>query len=985
MSKATFKINHTLSPNDDFYINIIKELKNIESLKFISNQRINQLASISWHSSHLRKLIYNWPEDVLEILSGKNKSLYKNINSSLDNIINFDECFLRKILREHRNRISLYCALNECLILERPSSIWAQMSKAAEKAISTTLIWLTNYYFKNKLININKINLNGLTVLALGKLGGNELNYSSDIDLIFIFSPEKSNLSFDKANKVYINLTRKFIDIMEKPDANGVAWKIDLRLRPDAGTTSIAISEDAAILYYESIARTWERAAFIKARTIAGNKNMGDNFLTIISSFIWRKFLDYSVISELLNLLSQLQKYKTTFGRNIKTDENGIRQVEFFTQIQQLVSGGRNLSVRKRATIEALNSLKNIQWISTKVDKELKSCYIFLRQIEHRLQMKNGNQTHTLPNDKNAIDQFSNFLGFSNINKFSKKLNHCDLIIKTHTKILTKDVLVDASLKFEPFNSTYKERLHSSNTSLSKIWSKITSKNNRYLINSSKELHQIIYKLITVSPDTLEKKKTIDFSIFLKKNGFKNINFIEGKIIHWMSGSSRFSRDHKTKVLLFKLLTIILPLFSNSNDPDSGFNNFCSVLENISIATNLFTLLLNNYNLFNLFTNILTTSPRLAKLISIYPDVLDSFIQTSPSSEILSKDNYKELLILNSNKYNEEEKLENLRRTHREFHFRICLQVFLKLINLKQAGIAFTNLANACLDIIIPISLSNVSKRYGKCPCNFGLVMFGRFASKEMNAASDLDFVVVYNENLNQLSNKQTAASIYFARFARTLINHLSAPMAEGRLYETDMRLRPSGLAGPVATSLISFQEYYKTSSWEWEKIALLKSTPISIDLEFLKIIKNTLKHSKLNKPNKINLVKEIKKMRLSRKSNFPIFNNLHWTENKYVKGGQRDIDFLEWFEKNNNSKKFDSGNNKNRNNVKNTKDLYNSIDQVISSCFMEKPKNQFSKSFIISLLNFTKYKLINKLKEDVLITRKEVHRKLDNYIKHYS
>ena len=303
-------------------------------------------------------------------------------------------------------------------------------------------------------------------------------------------------------------------------------------------------------------------------------------------------------------------------------------------------------------------------------------------------------------------------------------------------------------------------------------------------------------------------------------------------------------------------------MMSESKDPDAAFINFSSIINNISITTNFFSLLLNKKELFELLIQILTTSNRLANDISKHPDLLDSFIQHSISSKLISRNQYKNEFRKIIQQKPEEIKLESLRKLKREFHFRICLQSFLNLIDSKQAGKAFTNLSGACLETVLEIAILNMSKRYGKPPCEFGLVMFGRFASSQMNASSDLDFVVVYD---NEDNSNSISPSYYFASFARTLINFLSSPMSEGKLYETDMRLRPSGLTGPVATSLKSFRDYYKIRAWEWEKIAIRKTSVISLKSDFQSKLYQTIKYirSLKLKPNK--LASEIINMKQSR------------------------------------------------------------------------------------------------------------------------
>ena len=955
--------NHPKIIKDENFKKLREKINKLPPLHSISNQKLDILSSIAWHSEFLSRLIMKWPKEVTQVLMGETKDLFITINNELNDIENFNEITLRKKIRTHRLKISLLCALNECFNLIEPNIIWKMMSDAAEISISSVVNWITNDFYKNNILTISDVTKNGFFVLALGKLGARELNFFSDLDLIFIFDENKSKLNIETARKAYIKFAHRFIDIMEKPDSNGIAWKIDLRLRPDPAATSIAISQNAAILYYETMARTWERAAFIRSRVIAGNMNIGNNFLKIISPFIWRKYLDYSVISELFSLLSQLQKYKKNLGRNIKTSECGIREIEFFTQIQQLIAGGRYPEIRTNNTIDALYLLSKNNWISNLTCNELIKSYIFLRQIEHRLQMKNGIQTHSIPSEQGKASIISSFSGFENLNNFNKVLKASDQNVRSHTQKFFEKNIENEEFNFEISN--FSPRPETIN------FGKKFNFNSNKSINTKKIIDKInnnIFGLISNSDSVSLESLNLN----LENLGYKNPNSVSKNIIFWMSGNKKFSRNHKSKIFLYKLLTILLPMMSESKDPDAAFINFSSIINNISITTNFFSLLLNKKELFELLIQILTTSNRLANDISKHPDLLDSFIQHSISSKLISRNQYKNEFRKIIQQKPEEIKLESLRKLKREFHFRICLQSFLNLIDSKQAGKAFTNLSGACLETVLEIAILNMSKRYGKPPCEFGLVMFGRFASSQMNASSDLDFVVVYD---NEDNSNSISPSYYFASFARTLINFLSSPMSEGKLYETDMRLRPSGLTGPVATSLKSFRDYYKLRAWEWEKIAIRKTSVISLKSDFQSKLYQTIKYirSLKLKPNKLaSEIINMKQTRNLKQFEFSIY------ETKYVDGGQRDLEFLNTFMKNSKTRDISNGN------LNKIQELYDSIDQIISSCFEKPNKEKFTNSFIISLLKFTKFSSIAKLEKNLNNSKNLISKKLNFYLKLY-
>src|SRR5829696_538760 len=268
----------------------------------------------------------------------------------------------------------------------------------------------------------------GYVVLAMGKMGACELNYSSDIDLIVFFDPDAPSISRDAdAGQLYIRVTRGLVKLLQERTADGYVFRVDLRLRPDPASTQVAVSLPTALNYYESVGRNWERAAMIKARICAGDLRTGVAMLTDLTPFIWRKYLDFAAIVDVHAMKQQIHAYKghaeiAIEGHNLKLGRGGIREIEFFVQTQQLIAGGRHPELRGRSTLAMLTVLANGGWISAEARDELAAAYDFLRKAEHRLQMIADEQTQTLPADREGVERFARFLGFDSRDAFAAVL-----------------------------------------------------------------------------------------------------------------------------------------------------------------------------------------------------------------------------------------------------------------------------------------------------------------------------------------------------------------------------------------------------------------------------------------------------------------------------------------------------------------------------------------------------------------------------------
>src|SRR6478672_8394609 len=268
----------------------------------------------------------------------------------------------------------------------------------------------------------------GLVVLAMGKMGAGELNYSSDIDLIVFYDPAATSLAEDiEAQPFFVRVTQSLSRLLQQRSGEGYVFRVDLRLRPDPASTQVAMSIDSALHYYEREGRTWERAAMIKARPCAGDARAGEALISELAPFVWRKHLDFAALADVHDMKRQMQTFRgqseiAVEGHNVKVGRGGIREIEFFAQTQQLIAGGRHPELRVRPTLEALHVLASSNWITSEARDELTAAYLFLRRVEHRLQMLADEQTQTLPDEVEDVERFARFFGYPGREAFASDL-----------------------------------------------------------------------------------------------------------------------------------------------------------------------------------------------------------------------------------------------------------------------------------------------------------------------------------------------------------------------------------------------------------------------------------------------------------------------------------------------------------------------------------------------------------------------------------
>jgi glutamate-ammonia-ligase adenylyltransferase len=629
----------------------------------------------------------------------------------------------------------------------------------------------------------------GLIVLAVGKMGAHELNYSSDIDLIVFFDPARPALAPDvEPAAFFVRLTRRLIRMLQERTSEGYVFRVDVRLRPDPSSTQIAISVPAALDYYEASGRNWERAALIKARVCAGDREAGDALLRELSPFIWRKYLDFAALRDVHEMKRQIHAYRghgvvAVEGHNIKLGRGGIREIEFFVQTQQLIAGGRHPQLRGRETLAMLRALAAGGWIDQRVCEEIDRAYCFLRTVEHRLQMIADEQTHTLPSQRDDLERFARFLGYPDRDAFADQLLAHLKAVEGHYARLFEHASVDDAAR----------------------------------------------RGLVFPPDG-DAKETL---VKLSDMGFRHPLEVSAMVRRWLAGAPRGLRGETAQTNFAELAPLLIDRIAEAGNPDAGLAAFDHFLGNLHGGGRLFSLLRQNPDLVALVARLLGTAPRLAGTLAAHPQVLDSLIDPAFFGVLPRPDRLAQVLASSlGDARSYEDFLDRMRLFGQEQMFLIGARILSGTASARQAGEAFAALADTIVRALHGKVAEGLRTAHGDISRGeAAVVAMGKLGGREMAANSDLDLIVVYDFDSSRPESsgpRPLHAAQYFARFTQRLINALTTPTNHGRLYDVDMRLRPSGRWGPVATSIASFEIYQREEAWTWEHMALTRARVIS-------------------------------------------------------------------------------------------------------------------------------------------------------------
>jgi [glutamine synthetase] adenylyltransferase / [glutamine synthetase]-adenylyl-L-tyrosine phosphorylase len=623
----------------------------------------------------------------------------------------------------------------------------------------------------------------GFFALGLGKLGARELNYSSDVDLILLYDSDRIRyVGRASPSQFYSRLAQELARMLAAATGDGYVFRVDLRLRPDPGSTPAAMSTLAAVTYYESAGQNWERAALIKARPVAGDQVAARAFLAELTPFLWRRNLDFAAIEDIHSIKRQIDVHRGgrkigVAGHNVKLGRGGIREIEFFAQTQQLIWGGRMPELRAAGTCDALDALAKAGRIAPETARDLVECYRYLRRVEHRLQMIDDAQTHSLPSDPEVLRRFAIFMGEDSADAFAATLLKTLATVEGHYARL-----------FEAAPS-------------------LAGPGN------------LVFTGHEDDPDTLAT---------LRQLGFADPQAVAQIVRGWHHGRYRATRSARARELLTELVPHLLTAFGQAPGSDTAFRRFDNFLARLPAGVQLLSLLSRNPGLIQRLAEIMGASARVADQLAAQPILVEALLheETAPSTdraELLA-----DLERVLGEPRDEEELHHRARRWVGDRKFQIGVALLRETIGGETAGRAYAAVAEAAIDGLLPRLEAKFAEAHGTVPGGgIAVVGLGKLGGREMSATSDLDLILIYDAPDGiEASTGPAKLPIpsYYARLSQRLITTLTAMTQDGNLYEVDMRLRPSGNAGPVASSLAAFRRYHAETAWTWERMALTRA-----------------------------------------------------------------------------------------------------------------------------------------------------------------
>lgn len=713
------------------------------------------------HSPFLRDAMGAYPEIVEAFRAKGARAAAKIASSAIDEDVDSG-------LRRQRRGLALAVALGDLaseLSLEETTRL---LSDFADSAIDVAL--------KTAIAErVPGAGATGFTVIAMGKLGSHELNYSSDVDLLLLFDPESlARRERDDAGEAAVRIGRRLIELLQRRTSEGYVERVDLRLRPSPEVTPIALPVDAAISHYESSALPWERAAFIRARAAAGDLSLGERFLDAIQPFIWRRSLDFGVIDEVRQISARIRDHFAQGssigpGYDLKRGRGGIREVEFFVQIQQMIHGGRDPSVRAPATLDAIAALTAAGRIEEQTAHDLADAYRLLRTVEHRVQMVSDAQTHLIPAQPEAIDNVAQLHG-----------------LKSGTELI--EVL-----------RPHVERVGT-------LFDGLAPDQRQQLSND---------------PDIAAKE--------LAELGFTDPAQAARHIADWRSGKARSLRSPAAQQAFEAMLPGLLKAIAAGADPDHALNRLSDIVERLSSGVNLFRLLEARPPLAELLAKVLAYAPALADQLARRPELFEGLFDASSFAMPPEAEEFAAVLSEAMRGHPYDIALDRVRRLVNERRFALGVQLIDRRRDPLEVTEGYARVAEGALIALAQAAADEFESAHGRIAgAELVILGLGRLGGHSLTHASDLDIIYLHSaEGGLSDGRKSLGPNDYFNRLASRVTAALSVPTAAGPLYDVDARLRPEGAKGMLVVSLDAFERYQRHEAWTWEHMALCRARPV--------------------------------------------------------------------------------------------------------------------------------------------------------------
>ncbi len=764
-----------------------------------------------------------------------------------------DEATLHRILRNLRKQVILRLAMRDLSGLADLSEIMASMTDLAEVTINFALTYHETWLMKSKRFGLPKGGKNGATqhmlVVAMGKLGGGELNVSSDVDLIFVY-PEDGETDGTKSisnHDFFARLGRKLIASLNDFTIDGYVFRIDMRLRPYGENSALAISFAMLEEYFLKQGREWERHAWIKSRVIAGSSQDESILIEQIARpFVYRKYLDFGAYESMRRLHAQLRKEveRREIHDNIKLGPGGIREIEFITQVFQLIRGGHEVDLCIRPTLAALKRLWQKQHLSAQAFTELIEAYCFLRKLEHRLQYLDDQQTQTIPDNPEDQILIATAMGFADYQEFLRQLD-------VHRKNVTNHFeLIFAAPKKSP-----------SHEMLAHLW-QTKNKDTTNTDAATTQLSAMGYAEPEKITERLQK--------FYKSDCFQQL--------------PELSQQH-----INALIPLFIEIVAKYPPVNSTLERMLQLLENIGQHTSYLAMLREHPHTLQRVAKLVSTSQWASHYLGRHPIVLDELLRHNAPQNMPDWDTLKQEIIYQLNHANNPKKnmlewqMDTLRHFQHAQVFRLLVNDLEGILLLEKLSDHLTELADLLLATVLSLAWSGLKKRHRETPA-FAIIGYGKLGGKELGYASDLDIIFLYDDNHPE------APEIY-TKLGQNINAWLTNQTSAGILYSTDLRLRPNGASGLLVHSIEAFAEYQHEQAWLWEHQALTRARFITGDHHVAQIFEITRKEILCQQRHPIEVKKKILEMRIKMLDAHPNPTNLF--DIKHDRGGIIDVEFM--------------------------------------------------------------------------------------------
>jgi len=740
---------------------------------------------------------------------------------------------VRQKLRREKKALALALAIGDLAGQLSLTEVITGLSDFADRALDEALadIYASRY---------PDAPLEGFSIIGLGKHGSRELNYSSDIDPIFLYDPDRIPVrGREEPSDAARRIGQQLVEALNSRDADGYVFRVDMRLRPSPEVSPVALPVEAAISYYESSALAWEQAAFIRSRAAAGDQKLGRYFLETINPFIWRRSLDYGAIRNIGSVTAQIRDHyaagqKFGPGFDLKRGRGGIRETEFYAQMHQLIFGGRQPDLRVPATRDALAALVKAGRIDGDKARVLSESYELYRVIEHRLQMVNDQQTHSLPDDVAALDRVARLHGLESGQPLLDLLApRVDAVGRIYDDLI------------EPEDSA---RLPADDE---KLISALASKN-------------------LSEPDA----------------------FLQA-IRRWRSGKVTALRSATAQESFEAILPDLVDAIATAPNPAQALARLDSLIDKLPTAINFFRILEARPGLLEKLGQILSHAPVLADALARRAELFDGLIDLTaldlpPSVAELGEqfartepgDDYQMLL-------------DRVRARVGEKRFALGGQLIEGQHDALEISAGYARVAEAAIQVLADATIAEFEQVHGRIAgASLLILALGRLGGAALTHASDLDLIFLFSGDHSAESDgkRPLGGTQYFNRLTARIVTALSVPTAAGPLYEVDTRLRPSGTQGPLAVTLESFYKYQRESAWTWEHMALTRARPVYGDAQLRGQLESQISDILRQEREPEELRKAVRKMRLDIVGHKPPKGPL---DTKLMEGGLVDWEFI--------------------------------------------------------------------------------------------